>query len=122
MTSFESSARVSMNITGPEIVQSRVSQARSLMVMAPTLLDLSSNPSYQYSDLVSHIAGRCLRSLIYGSADNADFAISEYCTESKCHPNYELWRDCYKCIHCGPDLPLLFDLGTGLQELKNANP
>lgn len=119
MNFFEHSARVPLIMAGPGIRQGTIPNVCSLVDLLPTMLDMAGLGGAEKPELDQSIDGHSLFPLAAGGTDDFDEAIGEYCAEMTSYPVYMIRRGRYKYIHCDTDFPLLFDLESDPDELRN---
>jgi choline-sulfatase len=116
MTFFEQSARVPLVVAGPGIAQGQSDVVCSLVDMLPTFLDLAGGADMP---LGAPIDGRSLLPAMQGHKTTQGEALGEYCAEMAAAPIFMIRRGRFKYIHCDVDPPMLFDLQTDPEELRN---
>lgn len=127
MNFFEWSARVPLILSGPGVrAGSTVPNACSLADLLPTMLDIAAAGGAAPPEPGQPLDGRSLWPLATGGgADNdPDIAISEYCAEIAPCPMVMVRQGGLKYIGSLEDPPMLFNLATDPDELRDlaANP
>ena len=118
MSFFEYSCRVPLVLYAPKLFSPRVvTTPVTNYDILPTLIELAGGDSIQL--LAVPIDGISLVSLANGSKSNRNAVYSEYYAEGSVAPMIMIRQDNYKFIYCNVDKPLLFNLKTDPQEIKN---
>ena len=118
MSFREHSAHVPLIVSSPSrFAPSRVSEAVSLLDVAPTLADLA-RPGLS-GEFSAPIDGRSLLPLLEGETDPERTIAGEYLAESALAPMVMLRRGRFKLVHTPSDPDTLFDLEADPLELRN---
>ena len=115
MNFFEYSTRVPLVMSGPGIVTGEAENARSLVDLLPTFLDIAGGSIDMFGDPID---GRSLMPLAKGESDSIDEAIGEYCAEMASYPVIMIRRRKLKYEHCDIDPIQLYGLAIDPLETK----
>ena len=115
MCFFEGAVRVPLMIAAPGMAAGLVRAPVSTMDVGATLAELG---GVSRDDIVPLIDGESLVALANGAERSAPVAI-EYAAEASEAPLVCLRYGKWKYVHCELDAPMLFDLESDPQELRN---
>ena len=119
MNFFEHSARVPLIMAGPGIAQGAASNPCSLVDILPTMLDFAAQGGVGKPAIGMPLDGRSLVPLAQGQEDPVVEAIGEYCAEMTGFPVFMIRRGPLKYIACEGDKPLLYDVVSDPNEVRN---
>jgi len=119
MNFFEHSARVPLIMAGPVIAQGAASNPCSLVDILPTMLDFAAQSGVGKPAIGMPLDGRSLVPLAQGQEDPVVEAIGEYCAEMTGFPVFMIRRGPLKYIACEGDKPLLYDVVSDPNEVRN---
>ncbi len=114
MSFFEDAARVPLIVAGPQVARARVTEAVSLLDLAPTLAQLAAADTS-----VMELEGSSLVDVLHGSGPAPGRAVCEYLAEGVTAPAVMLRRGRFKYICEGQDPERLYDLGSDPRELHD---
>lgn len=115
MSFFEGSARVPLMIAAPDLPVGRVDEPVSTLDLAPTLAELA---GVDLAEVLPWTDGQSLIPVASGRGTRGPVPM-EYAAEGSYAPLVALREGRFKLVLCELDPPLLFDLESDPQELKN---
>ena len=116
MNFFEGSARVPLMIAAPGLAERSIDTPTSLLDLLPTFVEFAGGSP---SEIPTPLDGASLLALASGDARPDRPVHAEYAAEGSIEPIVMIRAGAFKYVHAESDPPMLFDLATDPQELRN---